>query len=367
MILQNADYLAFAEKVKNENKGIIVYGAGMIGQVIIPYILEKYDLQDYLVCFIDTNTRKRNQCVHISGKEYTIESVEYLKKKSNDTVLLISNSKYYEIVEALNKIEQLRELEAYIYPIMKTKSSNKREMTDTLFESDCSSKIKIPKVINYCWFGRGKLSEDLKECIESWHTFCPDYEIKLWNEENFDINKYNYTKQAYNAGKYSFVTDLARLDILYEHGGIYLDTDVKMIKNFDDLLYQNGFVATEKWGNINSGGGCGFVAGHPMLRALIDYRESFHFIEEDGTYNMETNGFYETRLFMKYGYKPDDTLQKINDVTVYPSHIFHPYDYISMKNESGKDTHSIHMFSGTWMDKRDIENRKKSQEKYKNI
>lgn len=367
MKLRNSDYFNFAEKVKREDKKIIVYGAGMIGQVIIPYILEKYNLQDYLVCFIDADVRKQNQFVYISNKEYKIKSVEYLKNKTDELILLISNSKYYDVIEELDKIRQLNALEAYIFPIMKITSSNEYEMTNAAKKLNCFSETKIPKVINYCWFGKGELSAKLKECVASWQTFCPDYEIKLWNEENFDINKYEYTKQAYSAGKYSFVTDLARLDILYEHGGIYLDTDVKMIKNFDDLLYQNGFIATEKWGNINSGGGCGFVAGHPMLKQLIEYRKQFKFIEDDGTYNMETNGFYETKVFMNHGYHPDNLLQRINDVMVYPSYVFHPYDYVSQKNESRGETHSIHMFEGAWMDESDIINRKQSQDKFNSI
>lgn len=367
MRLRNSDYFNFAEKVKGENKKIIVYGAGMIGQTIIPYILEKYDLQDYLICFIDTDDRKKNQFVNISNKKYKIESVEYLKDKANESILLISNSKYYDVVEELDKIQQLHELEAYIFPIMKITSGYDFAITDEVKKIKYLDEVKIPKIINYCWFGKGEMSSKLKECIVSWQRFCPDYEIKLWNEENFDINKYEYTKQAYSAGKYSFVTDLARLDILYKYGGIYLDTDVKIIKKFDDLLYQNGFIATEKWGNINSGGGCGFVAGHPMLKELIDYRKQFSFIRADGTHNIETNGFYETMIFRKYGYKPDNMLQQVNDVTVYPSYVFHPYDYISQKNECRKETHSIHTFAGTWMDESDMINRKQSQDKFNSI
>lgn len=367
MKLRNSGYFNFAERVKRENKKIVVYGAGMIGQVIIPYILENYNLQDYLLCFIDADVRKQNQFVHISNKEYRIESVEYLKNKANELILLISNSKYFDVIEELEKIQQLNALEAYIFPIMKITSSNEFEMTDVMKGLKCFSEAKIPKVINYCWFGKGELSAKLKECMASWKKFCPDYEIKLWNEENFDINKYEYTKQAYCVGKYSFVTDLARLDILYEHGGIYLDTDVKMIKSFDDLLYQNGFIATEKWGNINSGGGCGFVAGHPMLKQLIEYRKQFKFIKEDGTYNVETNGFYETKIFMNHGYHPNNLFQQINDVGVYPSYVFHPYDYVSQINESREETHSIHMFEGTWMDENDIINRKQSQDKFNSI
>ena len=140
-----------------------------------------------------------------------------------------------------------------------------------------SCENRIPKIIHYCWFGKGEKSNLAKQCISSWKEKLKGYEIIEWNENNYDVNRHTYTAEAYKNRKYGFVTDVARLDILYEHGGIYMDTDVTLLKNLDELLYQRGFIATEKWGNVNTGGGCGFTKGHPILKDLIDYRDKFHF------------------------------------------------------------------------------------------
>jgi hypothetical protein len=204
-------------------------------------------------------------------------------------------------------------------------------------------------------------------CIDSWKKYCPDYEIIEWNEDNYDISRHSYTKEAYGKERYGFVTDVARLDILYENGGIYLDTDVTLEKSMDDLLYQKGFIGTEKWGNINSGGGCGFVKHHPMLKKIIDYRELFHFVLEDGSLNVETCGMYETKLFLEAGFKPNNKLQNICDVTVYPSYINHPYDYMSCDTHKKESTISVHHFYGGWMDEEEQINRKRTQELYNEI
>ncbi|MBR4241618.1 MAG: hypothetical protein IKR97_05300, partial [Eubacterium sp.] len=104
----------------------------------------------------------------------------------------------------------------------------------------------IPKKIHYCWFGGNPLPDSVLKCIESWKHFCPDYEIIQWNEENYDINKFQYAKEAHDAKKWAFVSDLARLDIVYNEGGIYLDTDVELIRSLDSLLDNKCFLAIEQ-------------------------------------------------------------------------------------------------------------------------
>ena len=100
----------------------------------------------------------------------------------------------------------------------------------------------IPKIIHYCWFGGAELPEKDRKCIESWKKFCPDYQIIEWNENNYDVTKNTYMYQAYQAKKWGFVPDYARLDIIYQHGGIYLDTDVELVKNLDSLLENDAFM-----------------------------------------------------------------------------------------------------------------------------
>ena len=103
----------------------------------------------------------------------------------------------------------------------------------------------ITKTIHYCWFGRGELPEKAKQCIESWKKFCPDYEIKEWNEDNFDMNSCAYVKEAYEAKKWAFVSDYARFEILYKYGGLYFDTDVELVKSFDDIVSKGTFMGLQ--------------------------------------------------------------------------------------------------------------------------
>lgn len=363
MILKNDTFDGLAKYLCENSKKIIVYGAGMIGEIIVPYILNKYELISNVEYYVDRDNVKQEKGIKIYNRNIQIKSLQYLIENIQDEVLIISNSKFYDVVDSLDKIKKLDDIEAYIIPVMQLNDY----MYDDFNNISISNESQIPKVINYCWFGNNKLPDNLKRCIDSWYKWCPDYQITLWNEENFDINKHKYIKQAYEKGKYSFASDMARFYILYENGGIYLDTDVFMLKNFDDLLYQQGFIATEKWGNVNSGGGCGFISKHPMVKEIIEYRKHFSFINSDGTMNIETNGVYETKIFMKYGYKPVNSIQRVNNVTVYPSCVFHPYDYVSQNNDIKDITHSVHMFDGGWMSDDDRINRKCTQNKYKSL
>lgn len=364
MILRNDNYASFAKKVKANHNRIIVYGAGMIGQIIIPYLVEAYDLGDYLECFVDADIRKKGKKVDVRGKGYFITTPDYLETIDEKSVILITNSKIYSIIKYLDNVKNLNNIEGYVIPMMQMK---KIEDSNSVEIERLSKKQLIPKKIHYCWFGKKEKPQFLQKCIDSWSVFCPDYEIIEWNENNYDVSRHAYTAEAYEREKYGFVTDVARLDILYEHGGLYMDTDVTLLRNLDDLLYQSGFIGTEKWGNVNTGGGCGFVPGHPILKELLDYRDNYHFVLEDGSFNIETCGMYETRVLINHGFKPDGQLQSVKGVTIYPSYINHPYDYMSCEDQRKETTVSIHHFYGGWMEEEDKQNRANTQRNFQAI
>lgn len=351
MILKSGSYQDLAHRIKSQNSHIIVYGAGMIGQIVVPFLIDKYSLHEYVDCYVDKDPRKNGSRINVGAHSYEIKSPNLLAEAGDNTVILLTNSKFYPIIEYLEKLDSLKNTDCYIIPIMQ--KTEQRE--------------PIPKVIHYCWFGGKELPDELKICMESWYKFCPDYEIKRWDENNYDVSKYLYTSQAAEKKKYGFITDVARFDILYENGGIYFDTDVTLLKSLDSLLYNKGFVGVERWGNINSGGGIGAVPHHPMIRELLDHRLKYPFVFEDGTENLETNGLYETVPFIRHGMCIDNTLQIVNDMTVYPANVFHPYDYMSGEEMIDESTISIHHFSGGWMDEEDRKNRADTQEKYKEI
>lgn len=348
MNLKKSHYSDLAKNIRANNSHVYIYGAGMIGQIVVPYIIETYRLHDYIECYVDMDKRKTGKKIVIGTYEYEIKTPDVLNDVSEKAVILLTNSKFYPVVDFLDRIETLSTADCYIIPVMQ------------LIEQ----RPIIPKRIHYCWFGGKKMPDFLIECMDSWKKYCPDYEIIRWDESNYDVNKYGYTKQAAEHGKWGFVTDVARLDILYEHGGIYMDTDVKLLKSLDSLLYQKGFVGVEHWGNINSGGGIGAVSHHPMIQEMLDYRLKYSFIMEDGSFNLETNGLYETMPFIRHGMRIDNTLQIINGITVYPSSVFHPYDYMSCEKKIEDSSISVHYFYGGWMDEEDRKNRANTQDKY---
>ena len=206
----------------------------------------------------------------------------------------------------------------------------------------------IPKIIHYCWFGNGEIPEKDKKCIESWKKFCPDYEIKLWNESNYDIKKNKYMYQAYQSKKWGFVPDYARLDIIYNHGGIYLDTDVEIIKNIDFLLDNKGFAGYEHPDIVALGLGFGAEKGNSIIKKMMDVYDDVEFINEDGSFNLLPSPSYSTKTFVDEGFKLDGNLTIKDGFCVYPMEYFCPRDYRSGKCNITDKTCSIHWFNASW-------------------
>lgn len=364
MILKNTGYLEMAERVKKTGSPIIIYGVGMIGQIVVPYIINQYSLQEYVDCFVDIDRRKQGKKIKIGSRELDIASTDILNETDGNVVLLITNSKFFSVIEFLDTISNLDKAEAYIIPLMQL---YELPLCKAPFIVRRTEKPIIPKIIHYCWFSGKPMPDFLQDCIKTWEEMCPNYRIVCWNEDNYDVEKIPYIKEAYEHQKYGFISDVARLDILYHYGGIYMDTDVTLLRKLDELLYQPAFVGVEKWGNINTGGCVGAVAGHFMIKEMLEYRCGFHFLLEDGSLNTETNGIYETIPFLEHGMRVDNTMQIVNDVTVYPSSVFHPYDYISEEEKIEEWTISKHHFYGGWMEKKDYEERKITRKKYMQI
>ncbi|MEH7129315.1 glycosyltransferase [Neobacillus drentensis] len=204
----------------------------------------------------------------------------------------------------------------------------------------------IPKVIHYCWFGKGALSPLIKKCISSWKIFCPDYEIIEWNETNFDINICDWTSEAYDKKKYAFVSDYARLFILYNYGGIYLDTDIELTKNIDGFLVKEAFSGFENDVEVQTGI-IGSVSGNTVIKQFLDSYNGCHFINEDGTIKNIPNTQIITKILQDYGLKLNNEFQDLNGFYIYPKTFFCPIDADGNRNFS-KDTYCVHHFTSTW-------------------
>ncbi|MBO4699782.1 glycosyl transferase [bacterium] len=215
---------------------------------------------------------------------------------------------------------------------------------------------QIPKIINYCWFGDKPLPELAQKCIASWKKFCPDYEIKEWNESNYDVTKNNYMKTAFENKQWAFVSDYARLDIIYEYGGIYFDTDVELVRPLDDLLNLKGFMGIENEKALtgekfcNTGLGFGAIPKLPIIKEFRDNYEHINFIKEDGSFNQTVCSVFQTSILLKKGLKFDNSIQEIDGLTIFPAEYFAPKEFFSGKINLTANTYSIHHFDASWVD-----------------
>ncbi len=210
-----------------------------------------------------------------------------------------------------------------------------------------NNQTKIPKTIHYCWFGRNPLPESVVKCIESWKKYCPDYNIIQWNEDNYDITKNKFMLNAYNNKKFAFVSDYVRLDVLYKYGGIYLDTDVEVIKNLDNLLNDDMFFALEAPGVIATGLGMGSVKGEEMLKKNMEFYDNIE-IDPNGSFNKIICTKYTSELLANMGMKKINTLQKIENIVIYPTEYFCPMQVGHRKINITPNTYSIHHYDASW-------------------
>ena len=211
----------------------------------------------------------------------------------------------------------------------------------------------IPKLIHYCWFGGKPKSKLYRKCISSWHRFCPDYDIVEWNESNFDFHQHPYLEWCYDHQKWAFLSDFARLLILKEHGGIYLDADVEVIRPLDELLEYEAFLGFENDEYVNTGIGTGAAPGHPVLDALLQpYLENKP--KEDGSFELVPCPGLNTKALIRCGLKRDGTRQKVCGTDILPVEYLNPYDDPTGRLNKTKNTYSIHWFGKSWLNKRTI-------------
>lgn len=206
----------------------------------------------------------------------------------------------------------------------------------------------IDKKIHYCWFGRSEMPDLAKKCIASWHKYMPDWEYRLWNEDNFDVNQISYAREAYQCGKFAFVSDYARLFALEREGGVYLDVDFEVYKPFNDLLTYQAFAGFEgsKRQPVMMGVCASEAHGEWVSEMLAAYQER-HFLLPDGTCDLTTNVQYITALMTSNGFRQDGTEQDYKDLHVFPTEYFCPRqttgEYFRTEN-----TYCEHLGLGSW-------------------
>ena len=335
------ELLAYAE-----GKKLVCYGAGQhlrwLCELFAPFgFAERIDF------VADTNADKLGADFCFGDIIKPIGTLKQFQKQNNEAfVLLITSHAYSDILADLKDHEYLRGIPCYIGTFLEH-----HPPTYTLPEYDPEkNKPIIPKVIHYCWFGDNPIPLQFKKYMESWRKFCPDYEIVEWNESNYDVKQNRYMYEAYQAKKWGFVPDYARLDIIYKYGGVYLDTDVELIKPIDRFLCDTGFCGMELVGVVALGLFFGAAAGHELIREWMDVYNSVSFITEDGTENLTPSPIYQTDILTKNGMFRENIMQKIRNMTIYPTDVFCPINGGALFEYFTKNTHAIHHYAATWFD-----------------
>lgn len=332
--------------------GVICIGAGkrLESMAQLPITEEYLKSIKYVV---DNDKEKQGKTVKVGTDKRIVMSVEQLRKCNiENMVILITIAEGY-----LNIIEQLKILGIYeqidVYCLTHIKNiymedvAMSKKIPDNIMLSE---KMLIPKKIHYCWFGGSPLPDKYKKWMESWKKYCPDYEIIEWNESNYDITKNKYMYDAYKAKKWGFVPDYARLDIIYNHGGIYLDTDVELVANLDDLLYEEAFAGFESEENVALGLGFGAQKGNPIIKEMRDDYKKREFIRKDGRLNLIASPIIQTEILNEKGLVSNGEYQKLDNITIFPEKMLCGKSMYTRRILLKNYTRAIHHYEGTWLE-----------------
>lgn len=216
----------------------------------------------------------------------------------------------------------------------------------------------VPKQIHYCWFGDAPLGELEQRCIDSWKSFFPDYQIVRWDESNFEINQCAYVREAYEKKKWAFVSDYARIAILYQLGGLYFDTDVEIIRPMNDIV-EHPFMGFEvdpdtismNSGAVNLGLGFGVYPKMDILKEILESYENDRFVLDDNTLNYKTIVERVTQVLKMHGLACKNGIQNVDGVNIFPATYFNPVDSMTGEENITEQTRSIHHFTASWQSK----------------
>lgn len=338
----------FLEDLSNKS-GVILFGAGRYLKHMEKLFAGTLD-KEKIIGIIDNDQKKCGKEITVMGRKLTIHSIEQLSTLYKENmVVLITIVDYEPVLRQLKEAEELRKCICYclvyMYLLEMEQMDIKKQLPATIKRTEIPL---IPKAIHYCWFGKNPIPAQHRKWMESWKKLCPDYEIKEWNESNYDITKNKYMLQAYENEKWGFVPDFARLDIIYHYGGIYFDTDVELLKNIDDLLFQKGFAGFESDDRVAFGLGFGAVKGLPVIKKLLDFYNEMEFTDSlTGKMNMTASPIYQTQVLKESGLVANGEYQVVDDLTVFPRKVLNGRGI--EQNILSNDSRAMHHYAGSWL------------------
>lgn len=317
-------------------------------------MLHGTSLLDKVAVIADNNPSIIGTERNFNDKKYTVQSVQSINlEDARLKIVLITPKHPEEIVQQIERMPKKTNL--YVITLNSLIDSYDEYLIENAKSIPSQIKILsnpvIPKCIHYCWFGHKELPEKNKKWMESWKKYCPDYKIKLWNEDNFDVFQNLYLKKLYENKMFAFIADYVRHHVLYQYGGIYLDTDVELIRPIDDLRYQNGFISFEGNGMVASGAGIGTIACNPILGDICKIDDELKFPENIELLKMQTCPRIETKAFLKHGLLRNGKYQVLNDgfFTVYPEKLLFGINGITKHELIDINTRAIHHYDASWV------------------
>lgn len=328
------------EELFEKKQRVVLYGAGASAQLLLQSAHDMFPEQS-MEFIIDGNEQLDGTycCINDTVRIKVISLdrfCEMQKGKMRQFTFLMTP--YYSLlfIPQLDQIRELDGVETYVYSFI----AEKNPVLD--FSLKETAVMRIPKIIHYFWIGDSGMPKGDKKNIETWKRLCPDYEIIEWNESNYDFSKCRYAWEALKNRQYMFATDAPRKDVLYQHGGIYLDTDVELLRPLDDLLYHEAFIGIDDGGQVNSGSGLGAVRHHGMMRAMFDLYRDVPFVREDGSLNLYYNTFYETRFLIENGFRIKNQYQRIGSMDCLPREVLMPEGVIGIRDNYTEKTVARH-------------------------
>ena len=327
-----------------ENRDCICFGAGM---QLDEACSDVPDLINKITCVLDNNLKLQGTKRMLGNRQVPIYSSEHLAKYNPEEMVLIITSSYEnEILMQLNSDSRYDEIQYTDFHDIMDTAAWSAEVPGIDFKKN--NVETIPRMIHYIWFSDKPVPNELQENIDGWKRLCPDYEIKCWNESNYDVSVNKYMYDAYKNKRWSFVSDYARLDIVYKYGGIYFDTDVELVRRPDELLYNDAFIGFERLSTVNTGSGFGAKAGFPLIREMRDHYESVEFVNKINANEMILCPVYETAILEKHGLQRNGDFQIIDDMSVYPVMYFNARSLYSGRLKITDRTISIHKCAWSW-------------------
>lgn len=345
----NLTYENFLKRI--ENKTVILFGVSSAWHYyhkVFPDITQH--MLTKVKFIVDNSVEKQGRIFHILGKDYEVKSVEDITSVENCVILITVSLAYQQqICQQLTEMNLPAEMECFSLPLM-TYSHEKvdNSCVEEYFETHTEQRIDAK--IHSFWFSGEEKPDVYKRCISSWHKYCPQFEIIEWNGDNYDITQNQYMKEAFEHRKWAFVSDYARLDVIYRYGGIYLDMDVELLAPLEKLLNAESFFCRQEDGLLELGSGFGASAGNPFIKQMLETYKNRRLIASSGEIDMTPQPEWLSDVFVENRFYKNHNSEIIGNCLV----LSNDYIMCAAGNDAAERAKlGVHWHNGGWLDFKD--------------